>query len=119
MNRTKNPTKSIKFNNNLLDAKEKHKKLHIKSRSHKYFNTDTKENVRRTVNHSMNRILNPLPNNANQNGSNGSINSEDHTKYKQTIEQNTTKTIESVNANTEHKSLTTVEKLNASRKSIR
>lgn len=90
--------------------------MHIKSKSHKNFNTDTKENVRRTVNHSMNRILNPLPNYANKNGS---TNGEDHTKYKQTIEQNTTKTIDSVNGNTEHKSLTTVEKLNASRKSIR
>lgn len=103
---------------------EKHKIVHIKSRSHKHSSTansnGTKENTHQSdaVNRN-NRIFNQISNNLNQKIPNGLTKSVDHAKNKQNIEQNTIKTIDSVNGNSIHDNHTTVDKLKQNRKSFR
>lgn len=119
--RPKNHTKTNKSNNILLDTKEKIKKMHIKSRSHKYTNTsvsvNTKENTYHgeAVSHS-NRILSRISNNIhqNQNHLNGSTK---NAKFLKTVDKNAIKTIDSENG--AHDSRTIVQKLNEYRKSTR
>lgn len=118
-----NQTKSIIHNSITLNTKGKLKDVRTKMRSHKITSTanGAKQNARRSelINHT-NHILTPLSNNtAKHTALNGSYNGVEVATNKHTIDQISTKCIDSVNGHSEYDNGAVVQILHHDRKSIR
>lgn len=102
--------------------REKLKRVHIKSRSHKSLSTanDTKENTLRCdVNNNSSRILSSIQNHVKHYAHNGFNNAVEADKIKHPIDQSCDKTNGCVNGNANSDSSTVVKRFQEDRKSIR